>query len=78
MATIIRAVFTLFWLASVSFVGYLAFIVVQTEADPQLLWGWMVMCGFTMVSATFLTYNIVFGQHHKAEVPHHHVHLKNS
>ncbi|MCM2266352.1 MAG: hypothetical protein NDI60_01110 [Elusimicrobiales bacterium] len=78
MANIIRAVFTLFWLAAVSFIGFLAYIVVQTEADPQMLWGWLVMCAFTFVSATFLAYNIVFGHHHKSDAPHHHTHLQNS
>lgn len=78
MANLIRAVFTLFWLTAVAFVCYLAYIVIQTEADPKALWAWLVMCGFTLVSATFLTYNIVFGHHHKADVPHHHSHLQNS
>lgn len=78
MANIIRAIFALFWVAAVSFVGYLAYIMIQTETDPQMLWGWLVMCAFTFVSATFLAYNIVFGHHHKADVPHHHSHLQNS
>lgn len=78
MANLIRAIFALFWLAAVAFTGFLAYIVVQTETDPGLLWAWLVMCGFTFMSATFLAYNILFGHHHKADVPHHHSHLQNS
>jgi hypothetical protein len=78
MANIIRTVFALFWLAATGFVGFLAYIVIQTEVNPQMLWGWLVMCAFTFVSATFLAYNIILGNRHKADAPHHHTHLKNS
>lgn len=78
MANIIRAVFAFFWLAASGFIFSLAYIVVQTEGSPQILWAWLVMCAFTFISATFLAYNIIFGHHHKSEVPHHHSHLQNS
>ena len=77
-ANIIRAIFAFFWLAASGFVGSLAYIVLQTEANPQILWGWLVMCAFTFVSATLLAYTIIFGHQHKAEVPHHQAHLHNS
>ena len=78
MANIIRSVFALFWLTASGFIGFLAYIVIQTEANPQLLWGWLVMCAFTFVSASFLAYSIIFGARHKADAPHHHTHLTNS
>ncbi|OGR68620.1 MAG: hypothetical protein A2081_03495 [Elusimicrobia bacterium GWC2_61_19] len=78
MANILRAVFALFWLAASGFIGFLAYIVLQTEANPQMLWGWLVMCAFTFVSATFLAYNIILGHRHKADAPHHHTHLQKS
>ena len=77
MATLIRAVFALFWLAATGFIGFLAYIVTQTEANPQALWAWLVMCAFSFVSATFLAYNIIFGHHDRADAPHHHKHLAN-
>lgn len=67
MATIIRSVFALFWLIATGFIAFLAYILFQTEGDPSVLWGWLVMCGFTFVSVTFLAYNIVFGHHHREE-----------
>jgi ABC-type multidrug transport system permease subunit len=78
MANIIRAVFALFWLAATCFICFLSYIVFQTEPNPQALWGWLVMCGFTFVSVTFLAYNIIFGHQARAEQPHHHTHLQNS
>ncbi len=61
MATLIRAVFALFWLAATGFLGLLAYVVIQTEANPAALWGWLVLCAFSFVSATFLAYTIIFG-----------------
>ena len=78
MANLIRAVFGLFWLAATGFVGFLAYIVLQTEGNPQVLWAWLVMCAFTFVSATFLAYIIIFGAEQKEDVPHHHKHLSKS
>ena len=78
MANLIRSVFSLFWLAASGFVGFLAYIVIQTEGNPQVLWAWLVMCGFTFLSVTFLAYVIIFGGDHKAETPHHQKHLSNS
>lgn len=77
MANLIRAVFALFWLVATGFIGFLAYIVTQTEANPQALWAWLVMCAFSFVSATFLAYNIIFGHHERADAPHHHKHLAN-
>lgn len=78
MANLIRAVFAIFWLTATGFLGFLAYIVTQTEANPQALWAWLVMCAFSFVSATFLTYNIIFGHHDRADAPHHHTHLSKS
>ncbi|HBA60671.1 MAG TPA: hypothetical protein DCZ92_07600 [Elusimicrobia bacterium] len=63
MAYIIRAVFALFWLIATSFLAFLAFIVMQTEGNPQVLWAWLTMCAITFVSATFLAYTIIFSGH---------------
>lgn len=64
MALIIRSVFTVFWLIATWFIGYLAYIVTQTENNPQTIWAWLVLCAFTFISATWLAYNIIFAQHH--------------
>jgi hypothetical protein len=77
MANIIRAVFAFFWLMATVFIGYLTYVVLMTEPDPHALWGWLVMCGFTFISVTFLAYNIIFGHHHRGEVQHHDAHLLN-
>ncbi len=61
MATLIRAVFALFWLVASGFLGLLAYVVIQTEANPAALWGWLVLCAFSFISATFLAYTIIFG-----------------
>ena len=66
MATIIRSVFALFWLLASGFIAYLAYVLFQTEGDPAILWGWMVMSAFTFISVTFLAYNIVFGHYHSS------------
>lgn len=71
MAKLIRAFFSLFWLGSTLFIGFLVYIVLQTEPNPQALWGWLVMCGFTFVSATFLAYNIIFGGQDKSDAHDH-------
>lgn len=78
MANIIRGVFAIFWLVSTAFLGFLAYIVLQTEPNPQMLWAWMVMCALSFVSATFLAYNIIFGHQLRAEDPHHHTHLNKA
>lgn len=78
MAYLIRAVFALFWLVATGFLGFLVYIVIQTEANPQMLWAWLVMCALTFVSATFLAYNIIFGHHDRANAPHHHTHLNKA
>lgn len=63
MATIIRAIFAIFWLFASGFLALLAYSVIQTEPDPTSLWGWMVMCALSFVSASFLAYNIIWGHH---------------
>ncbi len=75
MAVIIRSVFGIFWAVSSGFVGFLAYIVIQTEYNPQLIWAWLLMCGFTFISATWLAYNIIFGYQHKPAPKHHDLHL---
>ena len=76
MATIIRSIFAVFWAASAGFTVFLAYIVLETEHNPQLLLAWLVMCGFTLLSATWLAYNIIFGYRHKPAPKHHDLHLK--
>jgi len=78
MANIIRSVFAFFWLVVTGFIGFLAYIVVQTEGDPRMLWAWLVLCAFTFVSASFLAYVIIFGHQEKADAPHHHTHLNKA
>jgi len=78
MANIIRAVFGLFWLVATGFVGFLAYIVLQTEGNPQVLSAWLVMCAFTFISVTFLAYVIIFGAELKDDAPHHHKHLNKA
>lgn len=63
MAKIIRAIFFIFWLAASGFLALLAYSVIQTESDPGALWGWMVMCALSFISASFLAYNIIWAQH---------------
>lgn len=63
MGKLIRAAFFAFWLASTAVIGYLAYSVIQTESDPRALWGWMVMCGFSFISASFLAYAVLFSHH---------------
>ena len=43
MANIIRAVFGLFWLIATSFLAFLAYIVIQTEGNPQALSAWLAI-----------------------------------
>ncbi len=76
MAILIKSIFAVFWAATAGFVGFLAYIVIQTEYNPQLLWAWLTMCGLTLLSATWLAYNIIFGHQHKPEPRHHDLHLK--
>ncbi|MCX5785359.1 MAG: hypothetical protein NTX59_06690 [Elusimicrobia bacterium] len=67
MALIIRSIFAVFWLIATWFIGYLAYIITQTERNPQAIWGWFVLCAFTFISATWLTYNIIFAHHHSTK-----------
>jgi cation transporter-like permease len=78
MANIIRAVFAIFWLVATGFLGFLAYIVTQTEGNPQILWAWLMMCAFTFISATFLAYTIIFGHHERDIDPLHHSHLNKA
>jgi hypothetical protein len=70
MAIIIRAVFAIFWLVASGFLALLAYIVLQTESNPSVLWGWLVMCALSFISATFLAYNIIFSQHDRPTPAH--------
>jgi len=60
MTRIINSVITLLWLTATCFIGYLAYIVTQTERNPQTLWGWLFLCSLTFISASWLTYNILY------------------
>jgi ABC-type multidrug transport system permease subunit len=66
MALIIRSIFAVFWLTATWFIGYLAYIIIQTERNPQTIWAWFVLCAFTFISATWLAYNIIFARHSSA------------
>lgn len=60
MVPAVKAVFALFWIVSTLFLVYLAYIVMQTEYNPQLIWSWLTMCCFTFIAATWLANNIIF------------------
>ena len=76
MVAIIKLMFAVFWAASAGLIGLLAYSVLTTEHSPQIIWAWLLMCGFTLLSATWLTYNIIFGYRHRPEPKHHDLHLK--
>ena len=67
MAKIIRAVAAFSWLVTTVLVVYLAYSVLQTEANPQVLWSWLVMLSLTFISASFLAYNFIYGGRHADE-----------
>lgn len=60
MAKLIRGIVAVFWLTASLFLGFMAYVVLQTENDPRKLWGWLTLCALTFVSATFLAYNVIF------------------
>ncbi|OIO02524.1 MAG: hypothetical protein AUJ51_06215 [Elusimicrobia bacterium CG1_02_56_21] len=74
MAHFIRSVFALFWLASTGFLCFLAYVVLQTESNPQRLVAWLVLCALTFISASFLAYNIIFGHHEREDSASHNPH----
>ncbi|HOI42400.1 MAG TPA: hypothetical protein PK523_05585 [Elusimicrobiales bacterium] len=49
-----RTLFGFFWAVSTAFLAYLAYIIIQTEHDPRVIWGWLTLCGLTFVGATLL------------------------
>ncbi|MBU2572574.1 MAG: hypothetical protein KKH28_00640 [Elusimicrobia bacterium] len=67
MVATIKTVFGVFWATSTCFLLYLAYIVLQTEYKPQLIWAWLTMCCFTFISATWLAYNIISAPYRKPE-----------
>ncbi|OGS11280.1 MAG: hypothetical protein A2234_03225 [Elusimicrobia bacterium RIFOXYA2_FULL_58_8] len=66
MAKIIRVIVAFSWLVTTGFVVFLTYSTLQTEPNPQALWGWLVMCALTFISATFLAYTTIFGGSHGA------------
>lgn len=60
MLPAIKAVFAFFWIFSTCFLVYLAYIVLQTEYKPELIWSWLTMCCLTFIAATWLANNIIF------------------
>lgn len=72
MANLIRAIFGFFWLAATGFLVLLVYVVLQTEGDPRMLWAWLTLSALSFISATFLAYNIIFGQHDRHTTPRHH------
>lgn len=76
MAAILRSVIGIFWAASAGFIGFLAYIVIETEHNPQLRWAWLTMCGLTLLSATWLAYNMIFVRRSKPEPKRHDLHLR--
>ena len=67
MAKIIHGVIAFFWLVTTGILAYLTYVTIQTEANPQALWGWIVMCALTFMSATFLAYLTIYGGRRKPE-----------
>jgi len=76
MATLIKWTFGLFWLVTAGLTAFLAYSAVQMENDSQLILAWFVMCGFIFLSATWLTYNVIFGHYHKPIPKHHDLHQR--
>ena len=60
MATILRGIVGFFWCIATAFIAFMVYVIMQTEVNPQALWGWLVLCGLTFCSATFLAYNAMF------------------
>lgn len=56
----VKSVFGFFWAVSTAFLAYLAYIIVQTEYNPSVLWGWLVLCGLTFIGATLLASTVFF------------------
>jgi hypothetical protein len=75
MAMIIRYAFAAFWTATTGFLVFLVYTTVQTETDPRGIWAWLVFCGITFISVTWLTYNVLFARYHKQGPKHHDLHL---
>jgi phosphotransferase system glucose/maltose/N-acetylglucosamine-specific IIC component len=76
MAIILRLIFAVFWATSAGFTGFLMYIVLETESNPQSILAWLIMCAFTLLSATWLTYNIVFSYRHEPGLKRHDPHLE--
>ncbi|HNW45014.1 MAG TPA: hypothetical protein PKI19_10950 [Elusimicrobiales bacterium] len=66
MAKIIRIAAAFFWLVTTGVLVYLGYSILQTEANPQALWGWLVMCALAFISVSFLAYIAFFGGRHDA------------
>lgn len=60
MAMILRGIVGFFWFTATAFIAFMVYVVMQTEVNPQALWGWLVLCALTFCSATFLAYNTLF------------------
>jgi len=67
MVPTIKVVLAGFWAISTLFLVYLAYVVLQTEYKPQLIWAWLTMCCFTFIGATWLANNIIFIPNRKPE-----------
>ena len=67
MVPIIKCVFGIFWATSTAFLLFLAYIVLQTEYKPALIWSWLTMCCFTFIAASWLAHNIIFTPDRKSE-----------
>ena len=63
MANLIRKVFGVFWLIITGFLAYLAYTVLQTEGNPQTVWGWRALCALTFISVTYLASIVILGHH---------------
>lgn len=56
----VKSIFGFFWAVSTAFLAYMAYIVVQAEHDPAIVWGWLALCGLTFIGATLLASAVFF------------------
>jgi len=67
MVFFIKLIFGIFWFVSALFLGYLIYIVFVTESNSSLIWAWSILCSFTFIGATFLSYLVLFSAKKKEE-----------
>ncbi|MBI4656946.1 MAG: hypothetical protein HY746_09420 [Elusimicrobia bacterium] len=59
MLKTVKYIVGILWLFATILMTYFAHILIKAETDPQKTWAWFVMWGFSFISITLLTYNIM-------------------